>query len=432
MIKNKKRRNWIIAISAVVVLIIIGLFMRGEDERIVQAEKPAKRDIVERVSASGKIQPASEVKIQSDVSGQIVELPVKEGDHVSKGQLLVRINPDLYTSALQRAEATLNSSKSNWSSAKARLTQAQAQLKMQELTFKRNEKLLQEKAISIADMDNSRSAYETAQAEVVAAQESIKSAEFSIASAEASKNEAADNLKRTTILAPIDGTVTALTKEVGEAVLGNNMTSGDVIMKISGLAQMEVDVEVNESDIVHVSLGDTAEVIVDAFRNEKFKGLVTEIGNTALNLITTGASASANQVTNFSVKVSILPSSYQHLMKGQAGDSPFRPGMTATVDIQTEKVKHTLSIPIKSVTMRPDSSEHMENKTCIFVFDDADKKVHLRFVKSAIQDDQYIQILEGVKESDQVITGPYDEIAKLLNDGDVVKIGLPPMEMKKP
>ena len=422
MIKNKRRRNIIIAIVVVAAILGIWKWSSVGEKRRVQAESPAYRDIVERVSASGKVQPASEVKIQSDVSGQIVELPVKEGDHVRKGQLLVRINPDLYTSALQRAEATWNSAKSNWSSAKARLAQAQAQLKMQELTFKRNEKLLAEKVISQAEMDNSRSTYETAIAEVTAAQESIKSAEFSIASADAGKTEATDNLKRTTILAPIDGTVTALTKEVGEAVLGNNMTSGDVIMKISGLAQMEVDVEVNESDIVHVQVGDTAIVTVDAFRNEKFKGLVTEIGNTALNLITTGVGASNSQVTNFSVKVSILPSSYSHLMKGE-GDSPFRPGMTATVDIETEKIKHVLSIPIKSVTMRPDSSANGQSKTCVFVFDENEKKAHLKFLSTGIQDDQFIHVPIGLNEQDKVITGPYDEIAKLLNDGDVVEIG---------
>ncbi len=422
MMKNKKRRNIIIAVLTLVAVLVIWKLSQGGQKRLVQAESPAFRDIVERVSASGKVQPASEVKIQSDVSGQIVELPVKEGDHVKKGQLLVRINPDLYTSALQRAEATWNSAKSNWSSAKARLAQAQAQLKMQELTFKRNEKLLLEKVISQAEMDNSRSSYETSLAEVTAAQESIKSAEFSIASAEAGKTEAADNLKRTTIVAPIDGTVTALTKEVGEAVLGNNMTSGDVIMKISGLAQMEVDVEVNESDIVHVQIGDTAIVTVDAFRNEKFKGLVTEIGNTALNLMTTTPGASSSQVTNFSVKVSILPSSYAHLMKGEV-DAPFRPGMTATVDIETEKIKHVLSIPIKSVTMRPDSSSGGESKTCVFVFNENEKKARLKFLKTGIQDDQFIHVPSGLNEQDKIITGPYDEIAKMLNDGDVVEIG---------
>jgi len=421
--KNKKKRNWIIAISLVVVLLIIWKFSGGKEERIVQAEIPAMRNITEKVSASGKVQPSSEVKIQSDVSGQIVELPVKEGDHVEKGQLLVKINPDLYTSALQRAEAALNSAKSNLASAKARLAQAQAQAKVQDLSFKRNEKLFADKAISVAEMDNARSSFETSQAEVIAANESIRSAEFSIASAEAGRNEAADNLKRTIILAPISGTVTALTKEVGEAVLGNNMTSGDVIMKISGLSAMEVNVEVNESDIVRVHLGDTAEIQVDAFRNEKFYGVVTEIGNTALNLMSTGnlSGASNNQVTNFSVKISILASSYAHLTP--SADSPFRPGMTATVDVLTKKEKGVLSIPIKSVTMRSDTTGGSDSKTCVFLLDESKGKALLRYVKTGIQDDQYIQVLEGMLIEDQVITGPYDEIAKSLNNGDVVKKG---------
>lgn len=421
--RNKRKRNWIIALSIVVILVVVWLLSGGEKDRLIQAEIPALRSITEKVSASGKVQPSSEVKIQSDVSGQIVELPVKEGDHVEKGQLLVKINPDLYTSALQRAEATLNSAKSNLASAKARLAQAQAQAKVQELSFKRNEKLFAEKAISVSEMDNARSTHETSQAEVVAANESIRSAEFSIASAEASKNEAADNLKRTIILAPISGTVTALTKEVGEAVLGNNMTSGDVIMKISGLSAMEVNVEVNESDIVRVHLGDTAEIQVDAFRNEKFLGVVTEIGNTALNLMTTGGmtGSSNNQVTNFSVKISILPGSYAHLTSST--DSPFRPGMTATVDVLTKKAQDVLSIPIKSVTMRPDTSGNKESRTCVFLLDEPNGKALLRYVKTGIQDDQYIQIIEGMTEMEQVITGPYDEIAKSLNNGDVVKKG---------
>ena len=421
--KNKKKRNWIIAISLVLVLLLIWKFSGGKEDRIVQAEIPALRDITEKVSASGKVQPSSEVKIQSDVSGQIVELPVKEGDHVEKGQLLVKINPDLYTSALQRAEATLNSAKSNLASAKARLAQAKAQAKVQELSFKRNEKLFSDKAISVAEMDNARSSFETSEAEVIAANESIRSAEFSIASAEAGRNEAADNLKRTIIVAPISGTVTALTKEVGEAVLGNNMTSGDVIMKISGLSAMEVNVEVNESDIVRVHLGDTAEIQVDAFRNEKFFGVVTEIGNTALNLMTTGnlSGGSNNQVTNFSVKISILASSYAHLTS--SSDSPFRPGMTATVDVLTKREKGVLSIPIKSVTMRPDTAGGTESRICVFLLDESKGKALLRYVKTGIQDDQYIQVIEGMVIEEQVITGPYDEIAKSLNNGDVVKKG---------
>ncbi len=421
--KNKKRRNWIIAISLLALIVIIMVMSGGKEERVVQAENPKVRDITEKVSASGKVQPSSEVKIQSDVSGQIVELPVKEGDHVEKGQLLVKINPDLYTSALQRSEATLNSARSNLASARARLAQAQAQAKAQELSFKRNEKLFTERAISAAEMDNARSTYETSQAEVVAATESIHSAEFSIASAEASRNEASDNLKRTTIVAPISGTVTALTKEVGEAVLGNNMTSGDVIMKISGLSAMEVNVEVNESDIVRVHLGDTAEIEVDAFRNEKFLGVVTEIGNTALNLMS-GSNLSAtanNQVTNFSVKISILPGSYSHIQSGK--DSPFRPGMTATVNVLTKRSKGVLSIPIKSVTMRPDTVNTSESKTCVFVYDEASHQARLRFVKTGIQDDQYIHVLEGIQLEEQVITGPYDEIAKSLSNGDQVTKG---------
>ncbi|MFM7815060.1 MAG: HlyD family secretion protein, partial [Flavobacteriales bacterium] len=279
MSKRKKRWIWI---SVIIVSIVgISLWMRsGDHSPEITTEKAAFRDIVETVSASGKIQPEAEVKIQSEVSGQIIELPVKEGDFVTQGQLLVKINPDLYNSALSRAEAAMNSAKSNLSSAKARLAQAEAQFKSADLNFRRQQKLFQDGAISKAEMDNTTSQYETAQAEVTAAQESIHSAEFAIQSAQAGVVEATDNLKRTTILAPMSGTVTSLTKEPGETVLGNNMMSGDVIMKISALSVMEVNVEVNESDIVRVQLGDTARVEVDAYKDVTFTGIVTEIGNT--------------------------------------------------------------------------------------------------------------------------------------------------------
>jgi HlyD family secretion protein len=283
---NKKLKRTLIVVGILAAGGVTYRLIAGKKEASeVSVEKSAYRAIVETVSASGKIQPETEVKIQSEVSGQIIELPVKEGDLVQKGQLLVKINPDLYTSALSRAEAALNSSRSNLSSAKARLSQAEAQFNVTNLSFQRQKKLFEDGAISKSELENITSQWETAKAEVTSAQESIHSAQFAIESAQAGVNEAGDNLKRTTILAPMTGTVTALNKELGETVLGNNMMSGEVIMNISALAFMEVNVEVNESDIVRVQLGDTAIVEVDSYKEEKFKGEVTEIGNTALNAI---------------------------------------------------------------------------------------------------------------------------------------------------
>jgi HlyD family secretion protein len=424
--------------SIVVLGIVISIFAGGKKAIEVDTDTVEKRSLIETVSASGKLQPETEVKIQSEVSGQIVELPVKEGDIVEKGQVLVRINPDLYTSAYNRADAAFNSAKSSLASAKARLVQSQAQFKAQELNFNRQKKLFEEKAISQAECDNATSQYETAKAEVTASIESINGAEFSIESALASRNEASDNLKRTTILAPMKGTVTALTKEIGETVLGNNMMSGDVIMKISALNSMEVNVEVNESDIVRVNVGDTAIVEVDAFTDEKFKGVVTEIGNTALNTLT--AAVTSNEVTNFSVKIRILQDSYQHLCEGQGeGYSPFKPGMSATVEVETERKQDILTVPIKAVTSREDTSatkfsedddneeevkggvqEKRDPFIVVFVMN-ANSEAEIRVVKTGIQDDEYIHIVEGLQEGETVITGPYEEVSKRLVNKEKVK-----------
>ncbi|MFN5622000.1 MAG: efflux RND transporter periplasmic adaptor subunit [Flavobacteriales bacterium] len=433
---NKKLKRTLIVVGILAAGGVTYRLIAGKKEAAeVSVEKSAYRAIVETVSASGKIQPETEVKIQSEVSGQIIDLPVKEGDLVQKGQLLVKINPDLYTSALSRAEAALNSSKSNLSSSKARLAQAEAQFNATNLNYQRQKKLFEDGAISKAELENFTSQWETSKAEVTSAQESIHSAQFAIESAQAGVNEAADNLKRTTILAPMTGTVTALNKELGETVLGNNMMSGEVIMNISALAFMEVNVEVNESDIVRVQLGDTAIVEVDSYKEEKFKGEVTEIGNTALNAITD--QMNLNQVTNFSVKIRILPESYSHLMQGKDESySPFKPGMSATVDIVTEKSDRALSIPIKAVASRDDttstslleelqandseSSEEREPFTVVFVHDAADGKAKIRVVETGIQDDKFIEIKKGIAEGEEVITGPYELVSQTLKPGEKV------------
>lgn len=445
---NKKLKRILITVGILAVGGVIYRVAAGNKDHIeVTTEKSSYRAIVETVSASGKIQPESEVKIQSEVSGQIVELPVKEGDLVQKGQLLVKINPDLYTSAFNRAEAALNSSKSNLSSARSRLTQAEAQFNVTNLNFQRQKKLFEEGAISKSELENITSQFETSKAEVEAARESINSAQFAIQSAQAGVNEAADNLKRTTILAPMTGTVTALNKELGETVLGNNMMSGDVIMNISALTFMEVNVEVNESDIVRVNLNDTALVEVDSYKNETFKGLVTEIGNTALNAA--GDQMNLNQVTNFSVKIRVLPESYARLMEGKGENySPFKPGMSATVEIITEKTDRALSIPIKAVASRDDTtsatlldkiSTHKtedqlpeEPYTVVFVRNVQSDLAEIRVVETGIQDDKFIQITSGIAENEEVITGPYDIVAQKLKPGDRIKVSTTSSEEKKP
>ena len=345
---NKKL---LLGLGAFVLLLIVVAVVRGGSRElpVVTSEDIALRDIVERVSASGKIQPEVEVKITAEVNGQIIELPVKEGDVVQKDDLLVQLNPDIYEAALLRAEASLNSAKSNLASARAQVAQGEANQLAAKKAFERAEALFEQKVISQAEYDQTEASYLTANANLTSASESVRSAEYAIRSGEASLQEAKDNLSRTTLLAPQAGVVTALSKEVGESVQGNGFTAGEVILNVSDLSVMEVNVEVNESDIVRIHLGDEAEIEVDAYLGETFKGVVTEIGNTALNAGMNGFSM--DQVTNFSVKVRIAQESYAHLSEG-ANDTPFRPGMSATVDILTARVEGALSAPIQAVTSR--------------------------------------------------------------------------------
>lgn len=417
-----KRNTKIIMIIALVVLILVivaALGGRRNQSLEVTTELVVKRAIVETVTASGKIQPEVEVKISAEVSGLILELPVREGDIIESGTLLVGINPDLYESALNRAEAAVNSARSALAGAKARKVQAEAQLLAADRAWERNKQLYEQGAISQAEYDQALSNFEVSQAEVEAAIQNIVSADFQIRSAEASRREAADNLKRTRLIAPQSGTVTALTKEVGEAVLGTSMMQGETIMKISDLTSMEVNVEVNESDIIRVSLGDTALVEVDAFRDQKFKGIVTEIGNTALNALD-NMSMNLNQVTNFGVKIRILPQSYAHLITEGGSSSPFRPGMSATVEIRTARNDEALSVPIRSVTTRNDTGSSLaatdksrdESFLCVFVYEN--NKAEIRIIETGIQDNQYIEVKSGLQEGEEVITGPYELVSRKL------------------
>lgn len=437
---NRTLKIVLIVAGIFVVLIAIAMAAKGgKDKMTVEYDTVKLRTITETVSASGKIQPESEVKITSEVSGQIVSLPVKEGDLVQKGQLLIQINPDIYESALNRAQAALNTARSNLANSKARNAQVMAQFVNAQQSYDRSKKLFDQSVISGAEWDAAVSAFEVASAEVTAASESVKAAEFAVASGQATLTEAADNLGRTNILAPQGGIVTALAKEEGEGVVGNQMMAGEVIMKISDLSRMEVNVEVNESDIVRVALGDTAVVEVDAYQDDKFKGLVTEIGNTALNSM---GGMSMDQVTNFSVKVLILKDSYEHITAERDSTfAPFRPGMSATVDVQTATAFNVITVPIKAVTTRTDTTSSMsaydkykhkkENEsddveedeplTVVFTLSD-DNTAALNVVETGVQDNKYIYVKSGLEEGDQVITDPYRAVSKTLKHGDEVEV----------
>lgn len=432
MFKNKKRLYIILAVL-VVVLIVVGIVGKksgGRTYKVVTAET-VFRDITESVAANGKIQPERDVVINSDVAGQIVEMRVKEGDRVSQDDLLLRINPDLFESALSRAEAALNSARANLASAKARLAQSSAQFTQAERSFERNKNLYDEGAISLAEFEQAEANYLTAEADKEAGEQSVEAARFSVASARATRNEAADNLKRTKIFAPRDGIVSALAKEEGESVLGTQQMQPTEIMRISDMSAMEVDVDVNESDIIRISLGDTALLEVDAYIDRKFKGVVTEMANAAKNV----SGMSTDQVTNFSVKISVLKSSYADLIT-PSSPWPFRPGMSATVEILTKTGRDLLAVPIEAVTTRSDTtsessrfstrdegggdnSRQEEDVICVFLYDDGTAR--LTAVETGIQDSRFIEIKSGLEEGDEVIRGPYDVVSRKLTNGAEVE-----------
>ena len=371
----------------------------------VAVENAEKRTIIETITANGKIQPEKEVKISPDVSGEIVELTIMEGDAVEKGQLLLRIKPDTYISQRDRSLAAI-------SSARARLAQSEAQFTQAELSYKRNKQLFDEQTISKSDYEQAEASYTVAKAEVDAAK-------FAVISSEASLKEANENLTKTSIYAPMSGTVSMLLVELGERVAGTNLMAGTELLRVADLSRMEAQVEVNENDIVRVNLGDTAIIEVDAYLDTKFRGVVTEIANSAK---TTGVSA--DQVTNFDVKILVLPESYQDLVdKGTT--NPFRPGMSATVDIQTESKEGVITVPIQSVTTRTDttitsSSKSDEIRTLVFISDG--KYALARDVKTGIQDNNYIEVLSGVNVDEKVISAPFSAISKKLSDSTLIEV----------
>ncbi len=428
-----KNKNLLIAITVVVLggLITIAILKKKSKRGVkVSTELVTKRTLTETVSANGKIQPETDVKISPYISGEVVKLYVKEGDEVKKGELLAQIDPEIYKSNYERIEASLNTQKANQANATARVSQVEAQFENAKLSYQRNKELFEQDVISKADMDAATSQFEVAKAEVIAAKESLKASQFSVNSAQASLKEAKENLNRTNIYAPNDGTVSKLNVEKGERVTGaSQFSAGTEIMRIANLQAMEVNVEVNENDIVRVELYDTCLVEVDAYLNKKFKGVVTEIATSA-NI----QGVSADQVTNFPVKVRILRKSYKDLIPDNDPNfSPFRPGMSATVDIQTETVHNVLSLPIQAVTTRADSTfidktlsedivkqKEEELKEIVWVFDAKEDIALKRIVKTGIQDNAYIQILDGLKLNEEVIVAPYRAVSKKLKDKKTV------------
>lgn len=411
-------------LAAVAILIYIGK-NRSRGELEVNVGKLEKRTIISTVSANGKIRPEAEVKISADVSGEITELYVQEGDTVKEGQLLLKINPDLYITQRDRAKAGVSSSQSNYKTSQAQLTQAKARLTEQEAAFKRNEQLFKDQVLSQAEFDAATSAYAIAQSEVKAAEQRLAASKFGIDNSQAGLNEANKALGRTSIYAPSDGVVSALNNEKGERVVGTAQMAGTEIMVISNFNNMEVIVDVNENDILQVNKGDTAVVEVDAYSDRKFKAIVTEISKSANNA--GGMQMSADQVTNFEVKVRLLKSSYSDLL--EVSDAPFLPGMSANVEIQTEVKKNINCLPIEAVGTRVqelDSNASIksgdEEELDEIVFSVTNGKAVKHIVKTGIQDSRYIEIKSGLDDVSDIIVGPYDAVSKKLDDDKKVTI----------
>jgi len=399
-------------------VLLINLACGGSKPEWVSVDTAQVRTVIETIAASGKIQPEVEVKVSSDVSGEIIALYVAEGDSVQAGQLLMEINPEIYRSQSNQAEAILRQGEANLANARSRIAQSKAQWIQSELNYKRNKQLFEKNAVSKAEFEQIEAQYEVARNELEAANESAKAAEYNVESNRAALQLARENLARTRILSPMQGVVSKLNVERGERVVGTAQMTGTEMLRIANLSNMEVRVEVNENDIVKVKLSDTAEVEVDAYPNRKFSGLVTAIANSPR---TAQQSLTSDEITNFEVRVRILPSSYADLLQGEnLRFSPFRPGMTATVDIKTRRAESVVTVPAAAVTARADSVDTETMKEYVFVV--RDNKVEMREVKTGIQDARYIAILSGLAMGEEIVEGPYSAVSKSLVDGSSVRV----------
>ncbi|WP_018477967.1 efflux RND transporter periplasmic adaptor subunit [Pontibacter roseus] len=443
---TKKSNKLIYTLVGVLVLLLVGALVAkkagwiGKEEGVEVVLSEAKKiQITEKVSASGKVQPETEVKISPDVSGEIIELHVQEGDSVVKGQLLLRIRPDNYQSLVEMQQAAVNQSRANLAQSKARLAQSQANFEQVAQNYNRNKTLYDQKVISQAEFQQIKASYEAGKQEIQSLVQSVRAAEFNVQSAQASLNDSRENLNKTTIYAPVSGTVSKLNVERGERVVGTSQMAGTEIMRIANLNNMEVRVNVNENDIVRVDLGDSVVVEVDSYtnRDEKFKGVVTAIANTAKDATTLEA------VTEFEVRIRLLNDSYAHLSKNSA--RPFRPGMTASVDIITEQKNNVLSVPLSAVTTRSNTpaegekaegddadAEKQEAATpqpapagpieeVVFVYDSANTVKAVK-VKTGISDFDNIEILSGLQEGQKLVSGPFRAVSKTLKDGAKVAV----------
>lgn len=441
-LQPKKKRKWLLpTLIGLLVIMLVAVFLKGKQKpkgKEVEYGEVQTKTIHETVSGSGKIYPQTEVKISSDVSGEVVELYVKEGDSVKVGQILAKIDPEAYVSAVERGRASVNSSKSQLSmsqsqieNSKAQSEQIRSQLENARSIHKRNEQLRKDGIISAMELDQSLSNVKVLESNLRAAEAGIKSAVknaessgYAIKSSEANLKELQTSLSRTIIKAPMSGIISSLPIEKGERVVGTIQMTGTEMMRISNLQKMEVQVQINENDIPKVKLGDKVDIDVDAYGTKVFKGSVVEIANSAAN-ISSQAVTNTDQVTNFTVKISIDPSSYSDLIKSD-NKYPFRPGMSASVDIFTNEVANVIAVPIQSVTVREKDNNKKDKEKLTdedyeeVVFVISGDTLQKARVVTGIQDDEFIEIKSGLSPKQAIVIGPYTEISKNLKQGEKV------------
>ena len=434
-----KNKTLIILSALVVVLLVIavigkkkGWFGEGDVPQVA-IEEAKRRAIIETVTASGKLNPQTEVKLSSEVSGEIIELKVKEGDSVKKGDLLVVINPVIYESQESQASATLNQVKANRQSAQATLMNQKEQFEQAKRNFERQTLLYKDKIISEAEYDQAKASLRASQAAFETAIEQVNASDFNVSATAAQRKLAAENLLKTRIYAPIAGIVSVCNVKLGERVVGTAQMAGTELIRIADLDNMQAEVEVNENDVLRVKIGDTTDIEVDAYRQKKFQGVVTQI---AYSSGTSVGIVSTSQAINFTVKIKLIKSSYQNLINADLGHAyPFRPGMSCTVDIRTKTKEQVLSVPIQAITTRERYEVEGKEKVSKKSDDDAVKKdlvevafvlnqskVRLVTVKSGIQDASYIEVIEGLKDGDKVVKAPFKLVSKGLKNGDIVKV----------
>ena len=451
---NKTVKWILIILVAVIVLLVAGKLIAGssDDGIKVAVEKAAKRTIIETVNASGQIYPEIEVKISPDISGEITELKVEEGDSVKKGQVLVRIYADIYATQRDQASASVNQQQAMTANSRAQLSALKAALDQAERTYNRQKQLLNDKVISQAEFEQSESSWLSAKANYAAAEQSIIGNSASVQSAQASLSRANKDLGRTTLIAPMNGVISSLTVKKGERVAGNSFNVGTEMMRVADMAVLEARVQVGENDIVKVNIGDTADIEVDAYNNRKFLGIVTQIASSTKT--TAQAASTTNDVTNYEVRIRLDAGSYKDLIDpSKPKKFPFRPGMNASADIKTKRHESVLSIPINAVAARiKGSDKNIEDKKkedsknkkeeennnvednsnvsadlsndleeVVFILQ-KDNKVKKTIVKTGIQDINNIEILSGLNDGDEIVTGPYNAISKTLKDGNKVKV----------